>query len=365
MKSKFESFEMKTVSRAEIHGAPYNPRKIGTMQKKRLRDGIKKHGLVQPIIVNERTMNIVGGHQRLSQLDKLEGNGDYSLTVAIIDVDESEEAQINIELNNTSMQGEWDFSKLAAMPEAFSFDFQEVGFTVPDVNEIFDNLGVEPPKPKEHKFYGDERLRTDRAYNLHLLSVFDCDGEFPTLRKVDVKPDKLIGFNYALSTYEEDKHGNGCHFFIDDYQFERMWNDPLKYVDALGGFDCVLSPDFSLYLNMPLPMKRWNVFRSRAVGWILSRHGVTVVLTLSWAEKETFSFCFDGIQEGSTVAVSTIGVKRDRAALKIWSDGMAKAIERLSPSRVLLYGGDVGFDFGNCDVRHYKNSVTERMSDGR
>ena len=86
---------------------------------------------------------------------------------------------------------------------------------------------------------------------------------------------------------------------------------------------------------------------------------------MSWAEKETFSFCFDGIQEGSTVAVSTIGVKRDRAALKIWSDGMAKAIERLSPSRVLLYGGDVGFDFGNCDVRHYKNSVTERMSDGR
>ena len=55
------------------------------------------------------------------------------------------------------------------------------------------------------------------------------------------------------------------------------------------------------------------------------------------------------------------GVKRDAATLDIWRDGMAEAMRRLAPSRVLLYGGDVGFDFGGGEVVEYANGITERM----
>lgn len=347
MKSKFESFEMKTVPRSDIHGAPYNPRKIGTMQKKRLRDGIKKHGLVQPIIVNSRTMNIVGGHQRLSQLDKLEGSSDYSLTVAVIDVDESEEAQINIELNNASMQGEWDFSKLAAMPEAFSFDFQEVGFTVPDVNEIFDNLGAEPPKPKEHEFYGDERLRTDKAYNLDIVSMRHTLGkyQFPVLEGVDVKPDELIPFNLCMTSENFDY---GVHFCIDDYRFERVWNQPQRYLEMLRKFQCVICPDFSIYLDMPYPMKIWNIYRSRALGNWWQRNGLTVVPNVTWSGLDSFDYSFDGIPRESTIFISTIGVQREQYK-NVVLKGMERVKEQIRPNRVLMYGISFGFDFG-CEV---------------
>lgn len=86
-----------------------------------------------------------------------------------------------------------------------------------------------------------------------------------------------------------------------------------------------------------------------------------VVPTLSWAGPDSYAFCFEGVPKRSTVAVSTVGVKRDAATLDIWRDGMAEAMRRLAPSRVLLYGGDVGFVFGGCEVVEYANGITERM----
>lgn len=214
--------------------------------------------------------------------------------------------------------------------------------------------------------YGAERLKTDRAYNLDLVDRGACgrDG-FPSVPRRNVAPGELVGFNYAKSMGEAQKADAGCHFFIDDYQFERVWTNPRRYLDALRGFKCVLTPDFSLYMDMPAPMQAWNRYRSQALGHFWAKEGLKVVPTLSWAQPETYAFAFAGIPKRTTVAVSTVGVKGDKDALAVWRDGMREAVRRLEPSRVLLYGGDVGFDFGGCKVVEYRNSVTERMSDGR
>ena len=203
--------------------------------------------------------------------------------------------------------------------------------------------------------YGAERLKTDRAYNLDIVSRADCgrDG-FPKLPKTDAKPVELQGFNYAKSTPNEQKRGKGCHFFIDDYQFERLWSQPSAYLEALRGYDCVLTPDFSLYMDMPDAMQQWNRYRSAALGRYWAENGLTVVPTLSWAQRSSYRFCFKGIPKHSTVATSTVGVARDRDAQKVWHDGMREAMRRLEPSRVLLYGKNMGFDFGGCEVVEYK-----------
>lgn len=127
----------------------------------------------------------------------------------------------------------------------------------------------------------------------------------------------------------------------------------------------MLTPDFSLYLDMPLPMQRWNVYRPRAVGLVWHRAGLVVVPTLSWALPESYTFCFSGLEPGGTYAVSTVGVKEDDGPLAIWRGGMAEAMRRLEPRRILLYGGSIGFDFGGCEVMEYANAVTERMAHGR
>lgn len=127
-----------------------------------------------------------------------------------------------------------------------------------------------------------------------------------------------------------------------------------------GMFDCVLTPDFSLYLDMPLAMQIWNVYRSRLIGQIMQDAGVTVIPTLQWADERSFDFCFDGIEPGGVVSVSTIGVKHDKNAGGVWFAGMDEAIKRLRPSHVVCYGGDIGYKFP-CSVSYIANHNTERI----
>ena len=99
---------------------------------------------------------------------------------------------------------------------------------------------------------------------------------------------------------------------------------------------------------------RWNRYRSQALGKIWQDRGIKVIPTLCWAEKDSFSYCFSGIPKNSTVATSTVGVAQSDSAKKVWFEGMKEAIKQLKPKRILLYGSDIGFDFGNIDVIYYK-----------
>ena len=138
-KSKYQAYDTETISRDMIKNAPYNPRIMDEGAKKRLRKNIAKHGLVSALTWNRRTGNLVGGHQRLEQLDALERSQDYELTVCVVDVDEREEATLNVQLNNPSMQGEWDLDLLANLAEEHDLDMQEdFGFTETDVDFMFD-----------------------------------------------------------------------------------------------------------------------------------------------------------------------------------------------------------------------------------
>ena len=136
--SKYQKFTVETISRADIKNAPYNPRIMDKEAKKRLKKNLQENGLVSALTWNKRTGNLCGGHQRLEQLDALEKNKDYTLDVCVIDVDERQEAKINVILNNPSMQGEWDLDLLADISEEFNIDFDEMGFTKLDVDFMYD-----------------------------------------------------------------------------------------------------------------------------------------------------------------------------------------------------------------------------------
>lgn len=89
---------------SELKLAPYNPRKIGKKAKIGLAESIERFGLVQPIVWNKTTGNIVGGHQRYHILveKKVESTEVYE-----VELSEEQEKALNIELNNPAIQGEW------------------------------------------------------------------------------------------------------------------------------------------------------------------------------------------------------------------------------------------------------------------
>lgn len=190
--SKYQNFKVQTISRADIKNAVYNPRIMDKEAKKRLRKAIKQHGLVSTLTWNKRTGNLVGGHQRLEQLDALEGNQNYTLDVSVIDVDEREEALINVQLNNPSMQGEWDLDKLAGITEEFDITFDDMGFSKLDVDFMFDgderfsdmfendtteHVKDELEKVKEAREKSRERLEERGNANWYSVIVFEDEEQ--------------------------------------------------------------------------------------------------------------------------------------------------------------------------------------------
>lgn len=190
--SKYQKFKVQTINRADIKNAEYNPRIMDKEAKKRLKKNLKENGLVSAITWNKRTGNIVGGHQRIEQLDALEGNKNYSLDVCVVDVDEKDEAKLNVILNNPSIQGEWDLDKLAGLTEEFDLTFDEMGFTKLDVDFLYDGderftekfetpeagevkQGLEEVKAARQA--GKERLQERNNINWYSVIVFANEEE--------------------------------------------------------------------------------------------------------------------------------------------------------------------------------------------
>lgn len=108
---KEKGMNIKTLKATELKAAEYNPRKDlqpEDAEYMKLRRSIEEFGYVEPIIWNERTGNVVGGHQRLKVL--LE-QGKEEIECVVVDLDDKDEKILNVLLNK--VKGRWDIGKLA------------------------------------------------------------------------------------------------------------------------------------------------------------------------------------------------------------------------------------------------------------
>lgn len=150
-------------------------------------------------------------------------------------------------------------------------------------------------------------------------------------------PERWVGFNYAKTTVK-DRGSVGVHFFLDDYQFDRIWHNWERYADLLMQFGAVMTPDFSLYTSYPLPIQIYNHYRKHYVGAYLQRYGVKVVPTIGWGDERSYDFCFDGEPVGTTVAVSSVGAMQNRESRGLFVKGYREMMDRLKPTSVLFMG---------------------------
>lgn len=206
------------------------------------------------------------------------------------------------------------------------------------------------------------KLRTIKNYNLDCLDDSLVCGKFeiPTFYAANVIPQRLIGFNQVLS-WKGSRKNIGVHFYLDDYQFERVWNCPKYYADKLRGFECVLTPDFSLYTDMPFIMQGWNHYRKMLIGQVFSNMGLNVIPSIGWSLPASYQFCFDGVPTRATIAVSTIGIPKSAYRVKIWTEGMAEAVQRLKPRQILAYGEPLPFDPAGAEVVWFRSEHLDRM----
>lgn len=170
----------------------------------------------------------------------------------------------------------------------------------------------------------------------------------PNLREIP-----LEGFNFALK--ERHPEDIGVHFFLHDYQFERVWKYPDRYIDVLKKFAFVLSPDFSPYADMPKALKIYNVYRNRWCGRFWQEYGIKVIPTVTWSSQDTLEYCMDGIPKYSTIAISTMGEGR----WANWSQlrkNWDYIIQTLEPETILLYGKNLKELKGNVVYKKLTSS---------
>src|SRR4051812_19712796 len=104
---------IKQVAVRKINAARYNPRlnlQRGDPAYEQLRRSIEDFGLVEPLVWNKRTGNLVGGHQRFKVLT---GQGAKAVDVVTVDLPIEREKLLNLALNK--IQGGWDQRKLAEL----------------------------------------------------------------------------------------------------------------------------------------------------------------------------------------------------------------------------------------------------------
>jgi ParB-like chromosome segregation protein Spo0J len=108
--------------------AEYNPRKpLTAAAERRLRQSLEVFGLVEPLVWNERTGRVVGGHARLRLLREL---GHADVPVSVVRLDDDRERALNVMLNNLEAQGRYDRAKLHELlePLAGTEHFALTGF---------------------------------------------------------------------------------------------------------------------------------------------------------------------------------------------------------------------------------------------
>lgn len=202
------------------------------------------------------------------------------------------------------------------------------------------------------------RILEQNIHNL-VYGRFEITNEygFPNIYPVHIdnlKDIPLQGFNYALK--EKQPENIGVHFFLHDYQFERVWKYPDRYTECLSKFAFVLSPDFSPYADTPKALKVFNIYRKMWCGRYWQEHGIKVIPTITWGNDEDLGWCLEGVPKHSTIAISTMGEGR-WANFRALKSNWQYVLDKLEPETVLLYGKDLSSELpGNIVFKKLINS---------
>ena len=240
-------------------------------QIEQIKKSIEQFGMNDPLAVWGKDNLIVEGHGRLEALKEL---GYEEVDCIRLDhLTEEERKAYTLVHNKLTMNTDFDFAMLIKeIEEIDEIDMEDFGFDF-DIDEEID-LDEEDGE----NFVEKTEERRENILNTG-LATFEGVGKYDIpqilpLREIP-RVKEWVGFNYVLS--DKNPKGKGVHFFLDDYQFERIWNNIDAYIEKLSQYEVVLSPDFSPYATMPLATQIFNHYRKHWVGRYLQEQGINYI----------------------------------------------------------------------------------------
>lgn len=196
-----------------------------------------------------------------------------------------------------------------------------------------------------------------RSNTLFMRNEFKTVGkwQFPLIIKqeIDLENISLIACSDTRRNDNEINTAKGVHFFVDDYRFEGIYKNPERTLEKYSQYAFLLTPDFSTYADMNYWRQIESIAHSRWVGAYWQNQGLLVVPTISWSDAQSYSFCFDGVEKGSVVAVGMIGCKHEKLGFMCGYNAM---LEKIEPSAVICFGLPFEEMRGNIITVNYLDS---------
>lgn len=299
---------------------------------------IEECGYCDPIEVDENNV-ILSGHTRYLALKEL--NYNVISVVQISGLNEWQKKKYRILANKTAEAALWDFGKLkreienldfSAFDFDFNFDFDDIDTAYDDDDEIISGIDktLNPRSMQNNAFENQEIMQ------------FSCDSFYgiPEIKATQTTGAQFLRFMDWKEVNDPENYI--AHFYYDDYKFMSAWREPNKYIERLKKFKAVISPDFSLYTDFPRALQILSCYRRNWCGAYWQYLGIDVIPDVVWGDKDSFEYCFDGLPKKSTVAISSVGVKRDNKwnnkSGDMFKAGYDEMLKRIEPTTVLFYG---------------------------
>ena len=201
----------------------------------------------------------------------------------------------------------------------------------------------------------------DDGFNAELVetAIFTGKLEIPLIKnpKNFIIPKNLIPFN------ELDKSKNNEEFvcfYIHDIRFSDILTTTKEQLTTLRKFKGVISPDCSLYYDMPLVLQMTNTYLNRQIGHYLQTQGIYVIPNVRWGDERSYTrilpdelpFAFLGLEKHGIYSIGTYGCCKTDEYKHHLLEGLRSFIKEIEPEIILVYGS-----MSESIFKEYKNDV--------
>lgn len=177
------------------------------------------------------------------------------------------------------------------------------------------------------------------VFHAWMLSEVDFSDtwELPIVHACGAHPVGLVPFSVAL---DEKCRDFDCfvHFYEDDFRFERVWNDPRRYLPHLRKFAGVVMPDFSTCIDFPKPLKMWNCYRNQLLAAWWQAQGLTVIP--SARHEPGCDWLLEALPQRSVVAICGRALVKDVDERRRFVRDLRTTVDALEPAAIIYYGSD-------------------------
>ncbi len=302
-----------------------NNSKIHTKEQiEHIANSIREFGFNDPLGIAGEDNVVLEGNGRVEAAKLLEMK---KLPCVRLDHMTKEEQQAYVIAHN-SLNLETGFDDgvlIKELDKLKDFDFKDFGL---NTDNFFKNVKL------NHDYY-QEMLSLNKQKLARSEFISNGKYDMPIIKKQEIDIESISLINFSNIKYNDTNNLNKTvQFFTHDYRFDYVYSHPKLAVEKLKQYYCLLSPDYSLYTDMPLAIQIKNTFKNRWCGAYWQSLGLNVIPTIEWSDERSFDFCFDGVEKGSIVAVSTYGKQKIEEE---FMKGYNEMLKRIKPCAIICY----------------------------